>query len=301
MKKYETDKSFLARWAANELSNEELAEFKKTDAFKDFDRINEIAQQFKGPKIDTKAALARTKTKMNKGKVRSLNSKLWYSIAASIAILILGYFGANSTKQYTTGIGEQLAVVLPDGSKVQLNANSNLQHKRFFWNSNRKLSLVGEAYFQVEKGSDFSVSTSYGNVTVLGTKFNVKSRSNNFELNCYEGTVRFDQKGTNVQKILNANDQILLVKERIIEQKHQTGEPVWMSGISVFKDRPLQEVLNELSNLYNITFKTNNIDTSQSFSGSFIHNDLEKALKTTLTPMGIVYTFSDNENIVFLQ
>lgn len=303
MKKYETDKSFLARWAANELSKEELTEFMQTDAFKDFQRINEVAQQFKGPKIDTKAALANTKSKMVRetGKVRTLNTKFWYSIAASIAILIIGYFAATSTRNYTTGIGEQLAIMLPDGSEVQLNANSSITHKRFFWNSNRQLSLQGEAYFEVQKGSDFKVETSYGNVTVLGTKFNVKSRDYIFELNCFEGKVQFDQKGTNNQKILTANDKISIEKEIISEHKTNTTKPQWIDGISVFKNRPLQDVLNELSSLYTITFEIGNIDTSQTFSGSFIHNDLEKALKTTLTPMGIVYAFSNDKTIISLQ
>ncbi|KAB1158523.1 FecR family protein [Tenacibaculum aiptasiae] len=301
MKKYETDKSFLARWAANELSEDELAEFMQTDAYKDFNRINEFAQQFKGPKIDKEAALLSTKAKMKRGKVKTLNKSFWFSVAASIAILISGYFLINSTKNYVTGIGEQLAIVLPDGSEVQLNANSSLKYKRFFWTNNRQLNLKGEAYFEVEKGSDFKVITNYGNVTVLGTKFNVKSRTHVFELNCYEGKVRFHQKDSENQKILTANDKIIIEKEVISELKTQFNKPNWMEGISLFKDRPLQDVLNELSSMYKISFKTDKIDTTQRFSGSFTHNNLENALKTTLTPMGIVYTLSEDKTIVSLQ
>ena len=301
MNKYETDKSYLAKWAANELSKEELAEFMQTDAYKDFNRINIIAQQFKGPKIDKKAALVKTKTKIKKGKTVKLNRNFWYSIAASIALLLGGYFGLYSTKNYTTPIGEQLAIILPDGSEVQLNANSSLSHKRFFWNNKRQLNLDGEAYFEVKKGSDFKVITNYGNVTVLGTKFNVKSRKHIFELNCFEGKVKFEQKNTTNKKILNANDKIIIEKEIISELKTQFNKPNWIKGISLFKDRPLQDILNELSSIYNISFKTKNIDTSQRFSGSFIHNNLENALKTTLTPMGIVYTLSEDKTIVSLQ
>ncbi|WP_299158237.1 FecR family protein [uncultured Tenacibaculum sp.] len=301
MNKYETDKSYLAKWAANELSKEELAEFMQTDAYKDFNRINIIAQQFKGPEIDKKAALVKTKTKIKKGKIVKLNRNFWYSIAASIALLLGGYFGLYSTKNYTTPIGEQLAIILPDGSEVQLNANSSLSHKRFFWNNKRQLNLDGEAYFEVKKGSDFKVITNYGNVTVLGTKFNVKSRKHIFELNCFEGKVKFEQKNTTNKKILNANDKIIIEKEIISELKTQFNKPNWIKGISLFKDRPLQDILNELSSMYNISFKTENIDTSQRFSGSFIHNNLENALKTTLTPMGIVYTLSEDKTIVSLQ
>ena len=301
MKKYETDKSFLARWIANELSEEELAEFKQTDAYKDFTRINEVAQQFKAPQLDIQKSLANTKAKMNTGKIRKLNTKVWYSIAASIAILITLFFGLNSTKTYTTGIGEQLAIVLPDGSKVQLNANATLAHKRFFWNTNRTLDLQGEAYFEVTHGNDFKVKTTYGDVTVLGTKFNVKSRAHIFELNCFEGKVKFEQNNSSETRILEAFDKISIQKGIINEQINKTNGPEWLGGISIFKNRPLQEVLNELSSFYNITFTVNQVDITQRFSGSFVHNNLENALKTTLTPMGVVYTISKNQKVITLQ
>ena len=301
MKKYETDKSFLARWIANELSEEELAEFKQTDAYKDFTRINEVAQQFKAPQLDIQKSLANTKAKINTGKIRKLNTKVWYSIAASIAILITLFFGLNSTKTYTTGIGEQLAIVLPDGSKVQLNANATLAHKRFFWNTNRSLDLQGEAYFEVTHGNDFKVKTTYGDVTVLGTKFNVKSRAHIFELNCFEGKVKFEQNNSSETRILEAFDKISIQKGIINEQINKANGPEWLGGISILKNRPLQEVLNELSSLYNINFTVNQVDTTQRFSGSFVHNNLENALKTTLTPMGVVYTISKNQKVIILQ
>ena len=88
MEKHESDISFIARWTANELSDQELTEFKKTDAYKDFNRINIISQGFKGPKIDKETALLKIKVKMKSSKIRKLNTSTWYSIAASIAIII---------------------------------------------------------------------------------------------------------------------------------------------------------------------------------------------------------------------
>ena len=217
---------------------------------------------------------------MKSGKIRKLNTSTWYSIAASIAIIISVFYGLNSTKNYTTTVGEQLAIILPDGSSVALNANSSLNHKRFFWNNNRQLNLQGEAYFKVKKGSDFVVTTNYGNVTVLGTKFNVKARNYTFELNCFEGKVRFDKKDTNQHQILIKDDQLIIVDNKITNQKSSINTPNWIQGISIFKDSSLQEVLDELSSLYNVTFETSKIKTSLTFSGSFVHNNLDNALKT---------------------
>jgi len=302
--KYESDPSFLARWIANELSEEELATFKKSEAYSDFKRINEVAQEFKAPEVDTNSALRKIKVKMKSATTKKVIKikPFWYATAASVAILLGIFTVLNITKTYTTPYGKQLAINLPDGSKVQLNAGSTITHKRFFWTKNRALELNGEAYFEVEKGNSFSVNTPYGEVSVLGTKFNVKSRSQIFEVNCFEGAVRFDKKDSEQYKILYQNDRIILTKsEAIKEEKIQETTPNWMRDISIFKERPLQEVIEELSIQYDIRFESKNIDLSRTFTGSFVHNNLEVALKTTLTPMEINYTISENQTIIYLH
>lgn len=302
--KYKSDDSFLARWAENKLSDEELLEFQKTEAYREFQLINEVSQQFSAPDLDLEKALEMTKSKTkisSKGKVVSLR-KYWYAAAASVVIIFGIFKGLNSSISYTIpNGGKALAINLPDGSKVQLNAGSELSHKRFFWNSNRSLKLNGEAYFEVEKGSTFSVNTSYGTVSVLGTKFNVKARKNNFDLKCFEGAVRFDQKNTNNYKILYQNDRISISNSTTIKEEKSPGSlPNWLDKISVFKDQSLQIVLDELSVQYNVQFEHKSTDTSRLFSGSFIHDNLEVALKTTLTPMGIIYTISEDKTTVYL-
>ncbi len=301
MEKYESDKTFIARWVAGELSEEEAFEFEKSDAFKDFNRINEEIQKYKAPAIDKRQSLIATKAKISFGKQRKNTYKTWYAIAASI-VVILGIFTFfNATESYITSYGEQLAITLPDGSKIQLNADSKLSHKRFLWLDNRSVSLQGEAYFEVEKGEGFKVTTTNGNVTVLGTKFNIKTRAKIFELNCFEGVVRFDKLATSESHILKQNDRIISSENKIIPQEIRENSPSWINGISTFKERPLKEVLDEMRIQYNITFQSKDIDLSKLFTGSFVHNDLEKALKSTLTPMGIFYTLSKDKTIVYLQ
>ncbi len=301
MEKYESDETFIARWVAGELSEEELSEFKKTDAYSVFNHINKESQKFKAPPADAQKALEKTKERIAFKKKGRVISMTWYAVAASIAILlgVVGLF--TSTKSYTTSFGEQLAVTLPDGSKVQLNANSTLEHKRFFWNANRDVNLEGEAYFEVEKGGDFVVATARGEVSVLGTKFNIKTRAAIFEVNCFEGAVRFDKKGSEEYHILKANDKITLSENVVIDEKTKENGPNWMNGISVFKERPLQEVLKEIEIQYGVQFQTGNANVSNLFTGSFVHDDLEKALRSTLTPMGVSYTVSEDNTIVYLE
>jgi len=298
MKNFETDESFLGRWIAGELSEEERIAFEKTAAFKQFDIINKEAQLLDGPKIDVERALqtvkARLATEPQKGKL----IKLWRNISiAAIVIFSTGIF-LTSSKTYTTGIGESQTITLADGSTVDLNASSSLSHKRFFWSSNKTVSLNGEAYFSVTKGDDFKVETSKGVVAVLGTEFNIKDRTD-FELKCYGGKVQFTQNNTAKKSyILEKGMQILISNDTFIGEVFIEDVPAWKKGMSKFVAQPLAKVLSELSLYFELTFDTSNIDTTRLFSGSFYHSDLNNALKATLVPMGISYKKEENKIIL---
>ena len=246
------------------------------------------------------AALKNTKAKFpvkKEKKVISLKPYLYVAAASVVLILsVLGFLNATVTYDNPKG-GELLAITLPDNSTIKLNAGSTLTRKRFFWNSDRTLNLNGEAYFEVEKGKKFSVHTDYGTVSVLGTKFNIKARKNIFDLHCFEGAVRFDQKDTSKSEVLYQNDRIFIQKSTDIKkEKASRNNPTWIDNISIFHQQPLPVVLDDLRIQYNVEFETNNINLNRLFSGSFIHNNLDTALKTTLRPMGINYTISKKDN-----
>lgn len=71
--------------------------------------------------------------------------------------------------------GGEYSLVLADGTKVWLNADSELRYPIQFTGNTREVSVAGEAFFEVTKqeGKPFIVKTSLGNITVLGTQFNV--------------------------------------------------------------------------------------------------------------------------------
>ena len=299
MEKHQSDDTFLARWAAGELSPEELAEFEKSEAFKDFERINRQAQQLEAPPIDKVKSLVAINEKITFGKRRK--SMFNYAIAASVTAILAVSALLFSTKTYTATIGEQLVVDLPDGSHVRLNADTELSHRRFFWNSNKKVNLNGEAYFEVEKGDGFKVETVYGTTSVLGTKFNVTARPKRFRVSCFEGRVRFDHAKTGEQRVLTEKQSITLKDGKIVDQTEEDSLPAWMRGFSIFKNEPFFVVLEELQAQFDIAFELEDIDLAKPFSGAFFHDDLERALKSTLTPMGIAYQLDDAGKIIILQ
>ncbi|MCD2258391.1 FecR family protein [Psychroserpens luteolus] len=289
MNTYDTDDTFLGRWIAGELSEEELIAFKNTKTYKQFKLINMESQLLSGPDIDVEKALRDVKQRLKQNKSKTKTVRLWQTISvAAILILALSFF-FNSSKTYTTAIGQTQTILLEDGSKVYLNANSSLSLKRFFWSSNKTVNLNGEAYFVITKNNDFKVKTSKGLVKVLGTKFNIKDRSN-FELKCYEGKVEFSQlNDSSSSKILTQGMQIIIDNDRVDDLHFKEESPLWQKGISKFEEQPLHLVLEELTQYFDINFDAQNINTNRLFSGSFDHNNLDLALKATLVPMGINY------------
>jgi ferric-dicitrate binding protein FerR (iron transport regulator) len=299
MDKYYSDKTFLARWLANELTEEELSTFQKTDAYRQFKAINQEAQNLVGPTIDSATALRKVHLRLNPSKTITLRRRIWVTaIAASIALLIGTVVYLNTSKTYSTQIGEKQTIALSDGSMVYLNANSSLSHNRMFWSNNRQVELRGEGYFTISKGKDFKVTTSKGTITVLGTRFNVFDRSD-FDIQCYEGSIRFRTSLDTAQSfVLKKGMQISVERNKIQTRSLNEEMPSWKSGVSKFKDQPLSKVLDELENQYPIKFQTNNVDTDRMYTGEFVHNNLKMALEATLTPMGITYSSPRNTIIV---
>lgn len=298
----EKENTYLAKWLNNDLSPEELEELKKLPEYDDYKKIVTGLEFFKAPTFDLQPSLATTLGKIyqpKKAKVINLKPVVYViSVAASIA-LIIGIFFNEIT--YTAQPGKQLSIVLPDGSSVDLNAVSTLTHERFFWSQNREITLSGEAYFKVVSGSNFTVITKSGKVEVLGTQFNVKDRSNEFQVGCYEGKVRVSTQQDTQQKIIQKGEGVSLKGKKLIEETILDTEPLWKKGESIFNTVPLANVLDELERQYNISFKRERIDQNQLFTGGFNNKDLNIALESVLVPMGINYTINGTNILLSSQ
>lgn len=285
----EKENTYLAKWLNNDLNPEELEELKKLPEYDDYKKIVEGLTYFKAPSFDLQPSLTKTLGKiygLKKAKVINLKPIIYTFTAAASIVLIIGLF--FNTVSYTADPGQQLAVVLPDGSSVDLNAASMLTHRRFFWSQNRKITLDGEAYFKVTSGTNFTVVTKLGKIEVLGTQFNVKSRTTEFSVACYEGKVRVSTQD-NQQKILQKGNGVSLKNKKLIDETVTNQEPLWKKGESIFNSVPLIHVLDELERQYDITFRRDKINQNQLFTGGFNYNNLNIALESVLVPMGVEY------------
>jgi ferric-dicitrate binding protein FerR (iron transport regulator) len=282
----------IKKWLKDELSPEELEAFKKLDDYSSYVKLSDYSKLFKAPEFDQDQNLEGLKSKLPSSQINSRAPYLKY--IAAIAAVFLIAFTLFKTMGSSTGLEsfETLTtktenISLPDQSLVSLNANSQMSFDSEDWSNNRELELEGEAYFKVEKGSKFSVNTTYGNVEVLGTVFNVKSREYVFEVVCYEGSV-----GVNLgdsTHILKPNDRLIIDDSKVLLDKVNLSIPDWKNGISIIESKPLEFVLNDLKNYYDIKFEASNIDTTKIYTGSFTHDNLEIALNSITLPLGLSY------------
>ncbi len=296
-KKY--SETFLARWLNNELTTEEKINFEASEEFLFYQKIAKKSSELRPPKFNKdkvfSAILEETSIKKQEKTINIF--KPWYAVAASIVVLLGLFYFLNLPENISTGFGEQLAITLPDNSKVVLNSNSKISFNKKKWKENRVLKLEGEAHFKVEKGSAFTVEANKGKVTVLGTQFNVKTEENIFEVVCFEGKVKTEH--SNQINILTKGKAIRQIKEESLEKWDLTEtEPSWKNGESSFKSMPLKYVINALKNQYNIEINTTKINADKRFSGSFTHNNLEVALQTVFVPMKIGVIFKDDKTVL---
>ncbi len=293
-----SDNNFLARWLNNDLSLEEKVSFEKSADFLKYKKIVKGVDTLKTPSYDKEKLFNGILEGIKKEtKTIRLVPKWTIGIAASLLVLIGVFFFFNDQKEFSTDYGEHITFKLPDGSEVTLNSRSSLKFKKSDWDENRIVTLDGEGFFKVKKGSDFLVKTTSGTVEVLGTQFNVNTQKKFFEVICHTGKVKAIGSNNEVS-ILRKGNAFRISDDTVENWKIETTEPAWLTGETTFRNTPLKQVIISLQNQFNISFDKRNIDENQRFTGSYNNKDIELALKTIFVPMEISFTFKDENHIV---
>lgn len=289
----------LRKWLADQLTEEELKEFQESSDYQTNLAVIEYAKKFKAPEFSPSQSLS---TLLEKSKDSAAKSrKLWPTrmlrIAAAVLIGVFVYFlfPGNNQVNISTSTGEKTTIELPDASLVQVNAGSDISFNKTTWKLRKKIQLEGEAYFEVVKGGRFNVITSDGVVSVLGTKFNVKQRSQFFEVQCFEGVVKVT--ANQFEEILRAGHSLKVIDGHLSLGNNATREPQWTSNISAFNNTPLHQVLAELERQYGITIVVKGVDTQRLFTGGFDHQHLENALVAITEPLNLIYRLDSEDQV----
>lgn len=173
---------------------------------------------------------------------------------------IKGINGSSAANTIQTPKGGRYKISLPDGSRVWLNSASSLTYPTTFANSERKVKLTGEAYFEIvpNKKSPFRVESNNQVVEVLGTHFNINSYEDEdyIKTTLLEGSVRIilNSKTSNTQ-LLKPGEQSLTSASRseIKVQNTDTEKAIaWKNGYFKFKNTPIKEIMKEIERWYDV-------------------------------------------------
>jgi transmembrane sensor len=213
-------------------------------------------------------------------------------------------------KRYNTLVtpqGRYISVMLSDGTIVWLNAASQLQYPVVFTGKERKVKVVGEAYFEVKKnpGQPFIVEANGTQIEVTGTQFNVHAyddepeitttlveggvivRKNNHELHLVPGQ----------QAIVRSeaeNNTISLNKTVNISQ-----EIAWTKGLFHFEKASVADIMKELKRWYNLEVEFKAPITEKYYLTISRQEPISKVLRIIEKTGNVRFTIEDRHVVVY--
>jgi len=253
-----------------------------------------------------------------------------YKIAAILILTfcmggVANYFlngnTANKVLNYqeiTAPMGSKTEILLPDHSKVTLNAGSKLKYLSDFGTVKREVELEGEGYFTVakDKTRKFIVKAGKLEIIALGTQFNIKAYNSEktIETTLVEGSVKIESQQLNTEKDGKSNIiAILKPNQRLIYYKNKDSENIadtslnilleegidlhsaisWKENRWVIKSEMLGDLAVQLERKYNVVFKFDDNRIKQfHFSGTFLDESIEQVLKAISFSSPVSFTFS---------
>ena len=198
--------------------------------------------------------------------------------------------------------GKTFGITLSDGSKVTLNAGSELKYPvQFIENKkNRTVFLNGEAFFEVAKNEThpFIVNTQDMDVEVLGTHFNVTSYTEDYKTYTVlvEGKVAAHNKlSVQDSKILEPNQKVFFHDNQLeIIPVNVQKYVAWVQGQLIFEDESFIVIENKLERKFNVTINNtyNELDEIN-ITATFKDETIDQVLKTFQTYIAFDYNIKN--------
>ncbi|WKN29571.1 FecR domain-containing protein [Porifericola rhodea] len=239
-------------------------------------------------------------------------------IAASLMLITgLAYFVLNDKgislsslfaseevwQEYATQSGEQKQINLPDGSVVHLNHQSSLRFSQTsFGRQQRKVKLLGEAFFEVQKDSlrPFIVETEKLSTRVLGTSFNVHTVDGHYAVAVASGAVEVQAKvkGETQKLQLMPGQQASLdsLQTQLIFEEQVTEETfLWRKGILAFHADPMHKVVAELERAFGRAIDCEPDLLHRAITARYSQKTLDYILEDLCFLLGAAYEENQNQ------
>lgn len=160
-------------------------------------------------------------------------------------------------------------LTLADGTSVWVNANSELKFPTKFNESDRKVYLKGEAYFEVAKDAKrpFYVVTSNGTVKVLGTHFNVSAYGNSSKTTLSEGLVEVSKAGQS--EIIKPGQKVEIKGDEIqVKKANLQKDLAWKNNEFYFKKDNIVDIATQLKMWYDLEISlASDVSLTETYSG----------------------------------
>jgi hypothetical protein len=227
---------------------------------------------------------------------------------------VLTYYANNSEKIHKNTDSNSLTIprggvfqtVLSDGTKVWLNSASSLKYPVAFAGKERRVTLVGEAYFEVEKNKamPFKVSVNGMDVQVLGTHFNVTGYPEDVgvKTTLLQGRVKLHS---------SAGSQNLVPGQQGVYNYHSRGFEVmqvntddivaWKDGFFVFDNENIQSIMMKIGRWYNVDVVFKNKTSQNNFGGTISRYKNIDAVLKALEATGSVHFKMEGRRVVVMD
>jgi len=245
------------------MHNEQEGKFEK--------RIRFVARHYYEGGLDTEEAWKRLA--VEKEIVRKIPFRKYLLAVASVALLLLGitsiYLQKKAKPEWVsivTASGQFKDVYLPDSTLVNMAGSSQIRYNvKTYGRKGREVEMSGKAFFQVayDESCPFSVQAKWAEVEVLGTTFLIQERETSVEVNVSSGKVKFSagegekekRKNIILTKGMSANFSMETQEINLLKEE-KSNFLSWKTGILRFHHTPLEEVIEDLTDYYNVPIKS---------------------------------------------
>ena len=290
------NKEILLNWLEGNLTDAQVEREIGSEEFQLYKKIIDTSDKWESPSRKS-THKANFLTKMQSVKKRKTNTSVLLKYAAIFLIGISSVLVFFTNQNIITSVGNTEIVTIFDGSTIKLAPNSSLSYNSVLYFFNRKVTLEGNALFNVIPGNSFTVNSPNGEVSVLGTSFNIIDREDYFNVVCFTGKVA-----------VKANKQEVILKplegfENLSNKKskfNDVSKDSFNNSYLYLNQVPLPMVIKELSNYYNVEFNTDAVSLEGTFNGLFINDNIELALKNVLYPFNFDFEWQKDNFVVII-
>jgi transmembrane sensor len=218
---------------------------------------------------------------------------------------VLSYENAASREvvynTMSTPKGRQYSLVLPDGSKVWLNAASSIRFPTAFVGSDRRVEITGEAYFEVvhDGNKPFHVVVNDMDVQDLGTHFNINAYADeaNLKTTLIEGSVLVTSKTLKRAAVLKPGQQSVLDNNTLVVNKNVDPDEIiaWKNGQFVFNSTSLEQLMKQIARWYDVEVEYKGSIPQEKFTGIVSRASNLSDVLTIVKQAGVKFELANNK------